>query len=171
MAFDIPGQWVQVGKTSMLSNLSQRMRSLLEVWVRRAPHGCWELIPGKASDCRHGVGRDNGSGTGLLSLGCSVRVQKCCQAAKEGWGQPWGTCWPTPPRPPPRSYAWGAGEELAWFIFKGIKFAFQTFKPKNVFIFLFGAPLRSEFPSCTAQSRVAPGHLSRVSAQKGTSRL
>lgn len=78
---------------------------------------------------------------GSSPLGCSVRVWKCCQAAEEGWGQPWGStlagsfCWPHPPRPTPRSYGWAVGEELAWFIFTGIKFAFQTCKLKGVFIF------------------------------------
>lgn len=44
----------------------------------------------------------------LLSLGCSVRVRKCCQAAEEGWGRPRGSALagrffagPHPPGPLP----------------------------------------------------------------------
>lgn len=41
--------------------------------------------------------------------------------------------------------------DRVWFIFHGIKFAFLTFKLKNIFIFLFDTPLRSDesFPGCT----------------------
>lgn len=70
----------------MLSTLSRSMRSLLEVWVWRAPNGCWELIPGKATAVAMGWAETMRVTQGSSPLGCSVRVWKRCQAAEEGWG-------------------------------------------------------------------------------------
>lgn len=45
-----------------------------------------ELIPGKVSPCGHGVGRDNGSSTELLSLGLLSEGAEILPGCQEGLG-------------------------------------------------------------------------------------
>lgn len=108
--------------------------------------------------------RVQGIDVGLLmpEVACGV-CRKCCWAARAA-----EEVWEAEPREvhvltasffcgtflkmnPSGSMAQLRLGDPVWFIFHGIKFAFLTFKLKNIFIFLFDTPLRSHenFPGCT----------------------